>query len=44
MLESIHQRLGIPESDPTVKVLEESTLPEALVEPIETTIEKRKHG
>jgi uncharacterized membrane protein len=42
MLEAIHRRLGIAESDPEVELLEEDTHPDSLVKQIEQIIESRK--
>ena len=41
MLQAIHDRLGIPDNDPEVELLEEATRPDSLIEQIEKIIEKR---
>ena len=40
MLEAISEHLGLPEKDPEVRILEESTRPERLVEQIDTVIDR----
>jgi uncharacterized membrane protein len=42
MLETIQKRLGIDIDDPEVEVLEESTRPDALLNQIETALEKQQ--
>ena len=42
MLQAIHQRLGIPDNDPEVEALEESTRLDNLSQQIEEIIEKQR--
>lgn len=47
MLEAISHRLGVPDDDPEVRVLEEATRPDRLLEQIDRVIEetnKAEHG
>ena len=43
MLEAIQNKLGIMDSDPEVRILEESTRPEKMMQQIQRTLEVTKH-